>query len=125
MKLRVAVVLAILLSLPLSAQSPAPRLEVPYRLFTLANGLTVILHQDRSVPIVSLNIWYRVGSANEQPGRTGLAHLFEHLMFEGSKNVPEGEWDNLLEAAGANNNASTDNDRTDYYIDMPSNALEL
>jgi zinc protease len=101
------------------------RLEVPYRLLTLENGLTVILHQDRSVPIVSVNLWYHVGSANERRGRTGFAHLFEHLMFEGSGHVREGQFDALLEAAGATNNGTTTNDRTSYYIDMPSNALEL
>jgi zinc protease len=112
--------------MPLAAQAPRERLiEVPYRLFTLKNGLTVILHRDRSVPVVAVNVWYHVGSANERPGRTGSAHLFEHLMFEGSKNVPEGEFDNLLEAAGANNNGSTNNDRTNYFIDLPANALEL
>jgi len=105
-----------------AAQSP---LEVPYRLVRLDNGLSVILHQDRSVPVVSVNVWYRVGSANEEPGRTGLAHLFEHLMFEGSKHVPTGEFDRLLEAAGGSNNATADNDRTFYYEDLPSNALEL
>ena len=108
--------------LPAGAQSP---LQVPYRLFTLPNGLTVILHQDRSVPIVGVNLWYHVGSANERPGRTGFAHLFEHLMFEGSKHVKEGEFDTLLEAAGGNNNGSTEPDRTNYIIDVPSNALEL
>jgi zinc protease len=106
------------------AQSQAP-LQVPYRLFTLANGLTVILHQDRSVPIVGVNLWYHVGSGNERPGRTGFAHLFEHLMFEGSKHVKEGEFDTLLEAAGGNNNGSTEPDRTNYIIDVPANALEL
>src|SRR5687767_1837828 len=108
-----------------AAQGPAPPLEVPYRQFTLDNGLTVILHQDKSVPTVAVNVWYHVGSANEKPGRTGFAHLFEHLMFEGSKNVHEGEFDTLLEAAGANNNGSTNNDRTNYVIDVPANALEL
>ena len=110
-----------------AASPPAapPRLDVPYRLFTLANGLTVILHQDRSVPVVAVNIWYHVGSANERPGRTGFAHLFEHLMFEGSKHVAEGQFDKLLEGVGGNNNGSTTNDRTNYYIDLPSNALEL
>jgi zinc protease len=125
--------LAFLLSvIPLSAQSsnqarpsPSPRLEVPYRLFTLSNGLTVILHQDRTVPVVAVNVWYHVGSANERRGRTGFAHLFEHLMFEGSKNVKEGDFDNLLEGAGGNNNGSTSNDRTNYVIDVPSNALDL
>ena len=111
--------------LPLSAQSRPARLEVPYRLFTLQNGLTVILHQDKSVPVVAVNLWYHVGSANERPGRTGFAHLFEHLMFEGSKDVKEGEFDLLLESAGGNNNGSTENDRTNYIIDVPSNALEL
>jgi zinc protease len=110
---------------PGTAQAPAEPLQVPYRLFTLPNGLTVILHQDRSVPIVAVNTWYHVGSANERPGRTGFAHLFEHLMFEGSKHVKEGEFDTLLEAAGGNNNGSTENDRTNYIIDVPSNALEL
>jgi zinc protease len=126
MKLRLAWVVIALCAVPLAAQGPAPRpLEVPYRQFTLPNGLNVILHQDRSVPIVAVNVWYHVGSANERTGRTGFAHLFEHLMFEGSKNVPEGAFDTLLEAAGANNNGSTNNDRTNYFIDLPANALEL
>jgi zinc protease len=114
----------------LRAQSPAkpgppPELRVPYTEFTLGNGLHVILHRDPSVPTVSVNVWYHVGSGSEKPGRTGFAHLFEHLMFEGSKNVPEGAFDNWLEATGGNNNGSTTNDRTNYYIDVPSNALEL
>ena len=108
----------------LEAQAPTT-LTVPYRLFTLDNGLTVILHRDTSVPVVSVNAWYRVGSANEKPGRTGFAHLFEHLMFEGSKHVKDGEFDGLLEAAGGSNNGTTTNDRTNYYEDVPSNALEL
>ena len=120
---RVVVLLLTLLIVPLSAQSPM--LEVPYRQFRLPNGLTVILHQDRSVPVVAVNVWYHVGSANERPGRTGFAHLFEHLMFEGSRHVPEGQFDALLEAAGGSNNGSTTNDRTNYVIDVPSNALEL
>ena len=108
------------------AKAPEPReLRVPYTEFTLANGLHVILHRDTSVPVVSVNVWYHVGSASEKPGRTGFAHLFEHLMFEGSKNVPEGAFDTLLEAAGANNNGSTSNDRTNYYTDAPANALDL
>jgi zinc protease len=126
MHLRLVPLLLACLSIPLVAQSPPERpIEVPYRQFTLKNGLTVILHQDRSVPIVAVNVWYHVGSANERPGRTGFAHLFEHLMFEGSKNVREGEFDTLLEAAGGNNNGSTNNDRTNYVIDVPTSALEL
>src|SRR5688500_3653254 len=124
MRLTIAALIAFL-SLPILAQSPKTALRAPYRQFSLANGLTVILHQDRSVPVVAVNIWYHVGSANERPGRTGFAHLFEHLMFEGSQNVKEGEFDTLLEAAGGNNNGSTSNDRTNYVIDVPSNALEL
>ena len=108
-----------------AGSSPAPSLRVPYTEFTLANGLHVILHRDSSVPVVAINTWYHVGSANEKPGRTGFAHLFEHLMFEGSKHVPEGAFDTWLEAAGGDNNGSTTNDRTNYIIDVPSNALEL
>jgi zinc protease len=124
MRRRILLVLLALLTVPLSAQSPAPLL-VPYRQFTLANGLNVILHRDTSIPVVAVNTWYHVGSANEKPGRTGFAHLFEHLMFEGSKHVPEGQFDILLEGAGGDNNGSTSNDRTNYIIDVPANALEL
>jgi zinc protease len=101
------------------------RINVPYTRFTLPNGLTVILHVDHSTPRVSVNTWYHVGSGNEKPGRTGFAHLFEHLMFMGSKNVATGKFDEWLEAAGADNNGSTTSDRTNYYEDLPSNALEL
>ena len=85
----------------------------------------MILHEDHKVPLVSVNVWYRVGSGRESVGRTGLAHLFEHLMFEGSAHVREGEFDRLLEAAGGSNNGSTSQDRTNYYINVPSTALEL
>jgi len=121
-------ILALLVALaalaPLQAQAPRA-LSVPYVEFTLDNGLHVILHRDTSVPTVAVNLWYHVGSGHERPGRTGFAHLFEHLMFEGSKHVPEGAFDEWLEAAGANNNGSTSGDRTNYIIDLPSNALEL
>ena len=99
--------------------------HIPFTQFTLANGLNVIVHEDRSLPLVSVNLWYHVGSKNEKPGRTGFAHLFEHIMFEGSANVPEGEFDNLLESAGGVNNGSTNPDRTNYWENVPSNALEL
>jgi zinc protease len=107
---------------PLVAQT---KIEVPYTLFTLPNGLHVIVHEDHSVPIVTVNMWYHVGSSRERPGRTGFAHLFEHLMFMGSGHVKAGEFDNLLEAAGGTNNGSTENDRTNYWINVPSNALDL
>ena len=111
-------------SVTVAAQQPAP-LSVPFTQFKLPNGLNVILHRDTSVPVVSVNVWYHVGSGHERPGRTGFAHLFEHVMFEGSMHVPEGSFDTWLEAAGGNNNGSTTNDRTNYYEDLPSNALEL
>ncbi len=107
----------------LTAQSV--RINVPYERFTLKNGLNVILHVDKTTPTISVNQWYHVGSGYEKPGRTGFAHLFEHVMFEGSKNVPEGKFDEWLEAAGGNNNGSTNVDRTNYFEDIPSNALEL
>ena len=103
----------------------AQKIKVPYEQFTLPNGLNVILHQDKTIPRISVNVWYFVGSGNEKPGRTGFAHLFEHILFEGSKNVPEGKFDEWLEAAGANNNGSTTEDRTNYYEDLPANALDL
>src|SRR6185503_4929372 len=110
---------------PATAPAQAPALQVPNTEFTLPNGLHVILHRDISVPVVAVNVWYHVGSANERVGRTGFAHLFEHVMFEGSMHVPEGSFDNWLEGSGGNNNGSTNNDRTNYIIDIPSNALEL
>ena len=106
--------------------SPGPsRLSVPYEMFRLPNGLTVIVHEDHSAPVASVNCWYHVGSGRETPGRTGFAHLFEHLMFEGSKHVPEGAFDRWLEAVGGSNNGSTTQDRTNYYEDVPANAVEM
>ena len=109
------------------AQEGENKLDVyiPYTQFTLANGLNVIVHEDASLPIVSVNLWYHVGSKNEVPGRTGFAHLFEHIMFEGSGHVPEGEFDNLLESSGGVNNGSTSQDRTNYWENVPANPLEL
>jgi zinc protease len=119
----------ILLSVLLSASSPAfaqaPKIELPVTDFTMKNGLRVILHEDHSVPIVTVNMWYHVGSARETTGRTGFAHLFEHLMFMGSGHVKPGEFDAWLEGTGGTNNGSTENDRTNYWINVPSNALEL
>jgi zinc protease len=99
--------------------------KIQFEKYTLPNGLEVILHEDHSTPIISVNTWYKVGSADEKPGRTGFAHLFEHLMFMGSRHVPLGVFDKELEAAGGDNNASTSEDRTNYYEDIPSNALPL
>ncbi len=119
-----ALALALLAAYPphrLSAQS----LRVPTETFTLSNGLQVILHEDHSVPVVTVNTWYHAGSGDERVGRTGFAHLFEHIMFMGSQHVPTGDFDRLLEAAGANNNGSTNGDRTNYYEEGPANALPL
>ena len=93
--------------------------------FTLKNGLHVILHEDHSVPLVAVSVLYHVGSKNEEPNRTGFAHFFEHLLFEGSKNIKRGEFDDYIENAGGANNANTTYDRTFYYEIMPSNQLEL
>jgi zinc protease len=109
----------------INAAVTAQQIEVKFEQFRLANGLNVILHKDSSVPRISVNVWYHVGSGSEKPGRTGFAHLFEHILFEGSANVPEGKFDQWLEAAGASNNGSTTEDRTNYYEDLPSNALDL
>jgi len=100
-------------------------LSLTVETFALANGLRVFVHTDRSIPIVAVNLWYHVGSKDERPGRTGFAHLFEHLMFEGSAHVPAGAFDELLEAAGAVNNGSTTPDRTNYWMVVPTGALEL
>ena len=100
-----------------------PRIQ--FEKYKLPNGLEVILHEDHSTPIVAVDTWYHVGSGDEQLGRTGFAHLFEHIMFMGSQHVPVGAFDQMLEAAGADNNGSTTEDRTNYYENLPSNALEL
>jgi zinc protease len=112
-------------ALALAGPAAAGPLLVPYEMFTLSNGLTVVLHEDHTVPEVSVNTWYHVGSARETPGHTGFAHLFEHLMFEGSQHVPEGKFDQWLESAGGSNNGSTTLDRTNYWENVPSDALEL
>ncbi len=99
-------------------------MEIPFTHHRLGNGLDVIVHEDRACPIVAVNVWYHVGSKNEKPGRTGFAHLFEHLMFEGSQHYDEGYFRPLQEAGGVLN-GSTNADRTNYWEVVPSNALEL
>lgn len=100
-------------------------LKINYEKFSLPNGLEVILYPDPASPIVSINIWYRVGSANEKPGKTGFAHLFEHMMFQGSKNVPKEGHFKYIQEAGGTLNGSTSIDRTNYYESVPANYLEL
>ena len=100
------------------------RMDIPFIKHTLSNGLDVLIHEDHACPIVAVNVWYHVGSKNEVPGRTGFAHLFEHLMFEGSQHYDHGYFQPLQEA-GAPLNGSTNADRTNYWEVVPTNALEL
>src|SRR6476661_3755162 len=106
------------------AQTTVAQVKIPYETYKLPNGLTVILSVDKTTPTVAVNIWYHVGSKNETPGRTGFAHLFEHVMFTGSGHVPYGLHDKLTEGVGGGNNGTTSNDRTTYYETVPSNYLE-
>jgi predicted Zn-dependent peptidase len=99
--------------------------ERPLHEHTLGNGLRVVVCEDHVVPLAAVNLWYAVGSRHEQPGRTGLAHLFEHLMFQGSGNVAEGEHAALMESAGASFNATTSFERTNYFETVPVSHLEL
>ena len=114
---------------PIAAQNRPQATDIPriqFEKFVLPNGLEVILSQDRRLPIVAVNLWYHVGPANEAQGRTGFAHLFEHLMFQGSKHTPHDSHFQMLEAAGATGiNGTTDYDRTNYFETVPSNRLEL
>ena len=120
-----ALLLAVSLSQPLVAQKKSSdSIKIPFETYKLSNGLTVILSVDRTTPTVAVNIWYYVGSKNEMPGRTGFAHLFEHVMFTGSGNVPYGYHDKLTEGVGGSNNGTTNADRTNYFETIPSNYLE-
>jgi zinc protease len=114
-------------SAPLFAQNPAKKLPtIPFEKYKLKNGLEVILSEDHTLPLVSVNIWYHVGPANERVGRTGFAHLFEHMMFEGSQHVGGKMHFAYLEGAGATDiNGTTNFDRTNYYETIPTNQLEL
>jgi zinc protease len=100
-------------------------LKIDYQKYRLENGLEVILYQDKTLPTISVNIWYRVGSANEKPGKTGFAHLFEHMMFQGSENVPKEAHFRYIQEAGGTLNGSTSIDRTNYYESLPAESLEL
>lgn len=114
-------IIAAMLAAPAAAQMRA----IAYTEFDLDNGLHVILHEDHSTPIVAVSVMYHVGSKNEDPTRRGFAHFFEHLLFEGSKNIERGEFSKLVEHAGGVLNANTNGDRTYYYEVLPSNQLEL
>ena len=105
-----------------------PELEVPdieFETFTLDNGLTVVVHEDRKVPMVAVNIWYHVGSKNEKPGKTGFAHLFEHLMFNGTENYNAEYFEPFEKIGATDQNGTTNSDRTNYFQNVPTNALDL
>ena len=109
---------------PAAQTAAADEPQIPYQLFRLQNGLTVILHEDHTAPLVGVHVQYDVGSKNEREGRTGFAHLFEHLMFQGTEHLPKGEADRLIDSAGGSSNGSTSQDTTQYWAQVPSNALE-
>ena len=121
--------LLLVISPTLSAHSQTSSVpKVQFEKYTLPNGLQVILHLDKKLPVVHVNQWFHVGSKNERPGRSGFAHLFEHMMFQGSKNASK-EYFEYVEAAGANLleggvNGTTDQDRTNYFATVPSGNLE-
>ena len=131
-KRRVLSALALVLMLSLSQSmlgqkknsAASDSIKIPFETYKLPNGLTVILSEDHTTPTVAVDVWYHVGSKNETPGRTGFAHLFEHVMFTGSGHVPYGLHDKLTEGVGGGNNGSTTNDRTNYFETIPSNYLE-
>ncbi|MEP7225926.1 MAG: pitrilysin family protein [Gemmatimonadales bacterium] len=113
----------------LHAQAPGiparARIEIPYQRFVLPNGLTLIVHEDHKAPIVAVNVWYHVGSKNEKPGRTGFAHLFEHLMFNGTENYDKDFFGPLEQAGATDMNGTTNEDRTNYFQNVPTNAVDL
>ena len=109
----------LMMTLTISAQ------EVKFEEYDLSNGMHVILHQDNTAPVVTTSVMYHVGAKDENPERTGFAHFFEHLLFEGTKNIPKGEWFTIVTSNGGSNNANTTDDRTYYYEVFPSNNIEL
>src|ERR671933_863042 len=121
--------LAVVAQAPASAAKATPALRIDYVEDSLPNGLKVLYHVDHSSPLAAVMVWYNVGSKNEEGGRTGFAHLFEHMMFKGSKNVADGQHFGLLERAGgragADINGTTSWDRTNYFEQVPSNQLAL
>jgi zinc protease len=127
--LRIAVVATLLSASAFAAAPPTKPLAIPqikFEKYTLPNGLTVILHEDHRLPLVAVDLWYHVGPLNERPGRTGFAHLFEHMMFEGSEHVGEKAHIKFVEGAGATDvNGTTSFDRTNYFETLPANQLEL
>src|SRR3989441_11783751 len=125
MSMKAALVVLALMALATSAFAQGTDVDIPFQKFVLDNGLTVIVHEDHKAPIVAVNLWYHVGSKNERPGKTGFAHLFEHLMFGGSEHAP-GRYIDAMERIGATDlNGTTNSDRTNYFENVPTSALDL
>jgi zinc protease len=125
MKIRVALIILAFALLAGGARAQSTDVDIPYQKFVLDNGLTVIVHEDHKAPIVAINTWYHVGSKNEKPGKTGFAHLFEHLMFGGSEHAP-GRYIDAMEKIGATDlNGTTNNDRTNYFENVPTSAVDF
>ena len=123
-RMTLAVLILLVPGVAAQRSSQAGALRLAFETYTLSNGLSVILSPDHTTPTVAVDVWYHVGSKNEQPGRTGFAHLFEHVMFTGSGHAPYGVHDKLTGGIGGSNNGTTSNDRTTYYETVPSNYLE-
>ena len=126
-RILINVMLTLTIMLVVAACTKAPKkdkLSIAYEKYVMPNGLQVILHSDHSDPVMSYAIMYHVGSSREVPGKTGFAHLFEHLLFGGSENVPTGTFDKIIEGAGGSNNGFTSRDVTTYFETFPKNALE-
>jgi len=116
---------ATVIATPNLSVAVASDIDIPYQKYVLDNGLTLIVHEDHKAPIVAVNVWYHVGSKNEKPGRTGFAHLFEHLMFNGSENFNDDYFIPLEKVGATDMNGTTNEDRTNYFQNVPTNALDL
>src|SRR6202521_3549581 len=124
MRIKAALLLLVMLVAGAGALAQTKDVEIPYQKFVLDNGLTLIVHEDHKAPIVAINTWYHVGSKNEKPGKTGFAHLFEHLMFGGSEHA-RGRYIDAMERIGATDlNGTTNPDRTNYFEDVPTSAVD-
>src|SRR5260370_29525302 len=125
MKGRVAVMVLVFALMPTGVFAQSADIDIPFQKFVLDNGLTLIVHEDHKAPIVAVNLWYHVGSKNEKLGKTGFAHLFEHLMFGGSEHAP-GRYIDAMEKIGPTDlNGTTNNDRTNYFQNVPTSAVHL
>src|SRR4030042_6237228 len=118
-------VLLTVVFLSCTTKKSSPGISVPFEKYSLPNGLTVILHEDKSDPIAAVAVLFHVGSSREVPGKTGFAHLFEHMMFQKSENVSEDQLFRLIQGAGGELNGFTNQDATEYYEVIPKNALEM